>query len=72
MNEMNIDILRRMEKKKRQLEIQLEKCRGESSGIITDQGVEINKHLQEIKELLESGIYHLSKERIEKLEKWLS
>ena len=65
------ELMSRVEKKRRELELAVEKAKGEHSGVMTEEADLIQKNLDYLKEILANGVEDLSDETIEELEEWL-
>jgi hypothetical protein len=71
MSDEHSSLMSRIEVKKRELEQQLERARGDHSGVLTRDAQLIQNNLNELKELLRTGLEDLTEETIGRLEEWL-
>jgi len=65
------ELMSRVETKKRELELAVEKAKGDRAGVMTKEADLIKKNLDYLKEILDHGVEDLSDETIKKLEEWL-
>jgi hypothetical protein len=60
-----------MEKKKRELEDQVEALKGKHSGLVTKDATKIKENLDELEQYLNEGKENLSDKQMDDLKKWL-
>lgn len=65
------ELMRRVEKKRRELELAVEKLNRDHDAAIAEDAQLVRKNLDYLEEILENGVEDLSEETIEKLEGWL-
>jgi len=71
MSEIRSELMQRIEKKKRELEEQLESAQGKALGVKNETCVAIEKRLDELKDLMRDGTQDLSEKTTKRLETWL-
>lgn len=64
-------LMSRVELKKRELELAVERAKREHAGVMTGEADVIQGNLDYLKEILETGVEDLSDEQVEKLDEWL-
>jgi hypothetical protein len=65
------ELMSRVEKKRQELELAVEKAKRDHAGVMTAEADRIQKNLDYLEEILANGVENLSDETIEKLEEWL-
>ena len=71
MSEIRSELMQRIEKKKRELEEQLESAQGKALGVKNETCVAIEKRLDELKDLMRDGTQDLSEKTRKRIEAWL-
>jgi len=71
MSEIRSELMQRIEKKKRELEEQLESAQGKALGVKNETCMAIEKRLDELKDLMRDGTQDLSEKTTKRLEAWL-
>jgi hypothetical protein len=71
MKDEHSELMSRVEKKKRDLELAVERIKGNHSGVMTEEAHLIKRNLDYIKEILKNRVENLSEKTIKELEEWL-
>jgi hypothetical protein len=71
MKDHHAELMSRVEKKKRELELAVEKSKGDHPGVTIEDADLIKKNLNYLKEILQNGVQDLSAETVRQLEEWL-
>jgi hypothetical protein len=71
MKQEHAELMSRVERKRRELELAVEKAKGDHAGVMTEEADLIKKNLDYLEEVLQHGGQDLSDEMMQKLEEWL-